>query len=69
MARYKSENMERLRALSQDLQVPVDSFCVKKICDTVEKISSMLEQPRINKKAIKAELDSLVAEIKNKTVI
>jgi hypothetical protein len=51
------------------LQVPVDSFCVKKICDTVEKISSMLEQPRINKKAIKAELDSLVAEIKNKTVI
>lgn len=69
MDNYKSDNLERLKELQKDLQFSLeDTNCMKKICETVEKISALLDKPRIDKKAIKLELMSLAAEMKKKTL-
>lgn len=63
---YKSENLERLKKLSEDIEKSEsqDSADKKEIFQCLQKISDMLEKPKINKKTIREEIDHLIARIK-----
>jgi hypothetical protein len=62
---YKSENLEKLKRLTDEMSTKEQMEVEEKKCIiyTLEKIRGLLDNPRINKKAVKEEISSLMVKL------
>ena len=66
---YKSENLEKLKSLSE--KIASEDRCrycksvdgKNEIVQGIEKICTLLEKPRLDKTTVKAELQALLAKL------
>lgn len=63
---YKSENLEKLRSLSE--KITMEDRCkncevTQSIADDLKKIYNLLEKPRLDKKIIKNEIMALLTKL------
>jgi hypothetical protein len=62
---YKSENLDRIKKLSQEIESKEASEVEEKKCwlNSLSKICEMLEKPRVDKRQIKEEIKNLIAKM------
>lgn len=60
---YKSENIEKIKKLSDKISSEEITVEKKEIVNCLEKIFNLLDSPRTNKKAVQEEVRSLIAKI------
>ena len=65
MGGYKSENLDKIKKLSQEIEDKENNEHKEKQCwlNSLTMICSMLEKPRVDKKQIKQEIQNLIAKI------
>jgi hypothetical protein len=64
---YNSENLTKLKQLTEEIvsKEMLEAEERRCIISALEKICSMLEKPKINKKIIRGEIESLMTKLTN----
>lgn len=60
---YKSENIDKLKKLSEKISSEEINVEKKEIVTCLEKIFNLLNSPKLNKNEVKEEVRSLIAKI------